>query len=469
MIQNAPADVVPEAELQGSQREADDASRGSAIKLGAEVIGRVLAVATTLLVARLLGVEAFGLFAALSGAAVIAAEAADLGLQATAARALVAGTLSLRGMLRAKLACSGAVVLAAALAFAAWPLFATLLLYFVLAGWSEFLGVALRARGARVSEAAVILCLRASALALAAPALVAGYGPLGLAAALAASTLPAIALGSGLLRRTRPAAAEPVDDRVGPLLRASFPLGVNGGLALVSLRLEVMLLGALRGGGPAGVYAAALRFVEPLLLVPGAVAGGAMPALTREALRGGGPVRERTALTTALLAVPAAAGLALAGPGLVVFLLGDAFGPAAAPLRILALALPALFMNAILLHALIAAGRATWLPRLTAVRLVIAFALALVLIPRLGATGAAAGLVAAEAALLVLASRACAEAGFPVSVARPLALACLASLPMAAAVAAVASGPLAAVAVGVTVYAATLALARRLALHVRYS
>jgi hypothetical protein len=78
-------------------------------------------------------------------------------------------------------------------------------------------------------------------------------------------------------------------------------------------------------------------------------------------------------------------------------------------------------------------------------------------------------LVAAEAALLVLASRACAEAGFPVSVARPLALACLASLPMAAAVAAVASGPLAAVAVGVTVYAATLALARRLALHVRYS
>jgi O-antigen/teichoic acid export membrane protein len=462
------AQSVHEAVPSGPFREADEATRGSAIKLAAEVAGRALAVATTLVAARLLGVEAFGVFAALAGAAVIVAEAADLGLLALAPRALVAGTASLRAMLQAKLALSALVAALAVALHPAWPLFALLVLYFVLAGWTEFLGVALRARGARLREAWVILGGRAAALACALPALLSGRGPLGLAAALAASTLPAIAFGALLLGRTRPPAPEAPGPGVAPLLRASLPLGVNGGLALVSLRLEVMLLGLLRGGGPAGAYAAALRFVEPLLLVPSAVAGGAMPGLTREALRGAAGVRERTALSGALLAVPAGAGLALLGPELAVWLLGEAYATAAAPLRILALALPALFMNSILLHALIAAGRAAWLPRLTGLRLAVAAALALVLVARFGAAGAASGFVAAELVLLLLASRATRHARFAVPVARPLLLGVLASIPMAATVAAAASPPLASVAIGLAVYAATLSIAWRLSPHVRY-
>jgi len=68
---------------------ADDASRGSAIKLGAELLGRLLALATTLLVARVLGVSDFGLFAVLSGIAVLVAELSDLGLQGIAVQSLV--------------------------------------------------------------------------------------------------------------------------------------------------------------------------------------------------------------------------------------------------------------------------------------------------------------------------------------------------------------------------------------------
>jgi O-antigen/teichoic acid export membrane protein len=351
----------------------------------------------------------------------------------------------------------------------AWPLLALLLLYFALAGWSEFLGVALRARGARSREAAVILCQRAAALAFALPMLLSGRGVLALAGALAASALPAIAWAGVSLRGTRPTTPGAPDPGILRLLRHSFPLGMNGGLALVCLRLEVMLLGLLRGAGAAGVYAAALRCVEPLLLVPSAVAGGAMPAMTREALRGAGPVRERTGLTAALLAVPASIGLALAGPGLIVLLLGEEYRPAGEPLRILALALPALFMNGILLHALIAAGRGWWLPRLTGARLALAAVLSAALIPSLGAPGAAAGFVLSEVALLVLAARACSRAGFAVPVARPLALGVLASLPMAAAVASVAARPIAAVAVGLLVYAASLGLAKRLSPHVRHS
>ena len=53
-------------------------------------------------------------------------------------------------------------------------------------------------------------------------------------------------------------------------------------------------------------------------------------------------------------------------------------------------------MNVVLLHALIAAGRAAWLPRLTAARVALSCAAALAFIPRWGAVGAAGGVLAAE-------------------------------------------------------------------------
>ena len=58
-----------------------------------------------------------------------------------------------------------------------------------------------------------------------------------------------------------------------------------------------------------------------------------MPALTREALRGGEGVRRRTAGTMALVAAPAAVGLALVAGGVVALLFGGAYadGRGAAP------------------------------------------------------------------------------------------------------------------------------------------
>ena len=168
--------------------EAREATRGSAIKLGAELLGRVLALVTSLLIARGLGPADFGVFAFLSGVAVLLSEVGDAGLQGTAQRALVAHTLSLRAMLRAKaLLLAVALAAAAALALGSQVLLAPLVLYYLLAGWSEFLGVALRARGRRGSEAATILCLRAATLSLVVLVFVRGLGLSGLAWALAAS------------------------------------------------------------------------------------------------------------------------------------------------------------------------------------------------------------------------------------------------------------------------------------------
>jgi len=467
---------------------ADDASRGSAIKLGAELLGRLLALATTLLVARVLGVADFGLFAVLSGIAVLVAELSDLGLQGIAVQSLVSGALPLSALVRAKARLTaGLLAIASVVAFpqalswsaalvpAAWrpsweaalghgPLLFPLVVYSATSNWTELLGIALRVRGRRGLEAAIIVTFRAVGLVLVAAALWSGTGLRGLVWALAVSALPPLALGVVFLRANATSESRPprMEIGVGRTLKASAPLAVNGVLAILSLRIELLTLALFRGSLEAGLFAAALKVIELMNVLPAAIAAGAMPALTREAASGADPVRRRTAATVALLAAPAAAGLVLVAPG-VVALLGEGYDAAAVPLRILAPALLALFMNTVLLHALIAAGRARRVPVLTAARVAAATALALVLVPRFGAAGAAAGFLLAELLLLALATRACAGAGFEVPVARPLLAALGVTVPMAAAVALAGAGTIASVLVGVVTYGLTLMIARRLA------
>ena len=451
--------------------EAAEATRGSAIKLAAEVASRFLTLATTVLLARGLSVEDYGAYGTLSLVGVLVAEVAEFGLQSTAARALVAGTSSLRSLVRARAAllvsvASCVVALAPllpGLGLVDRPLVSVLCLlffYFALSAWGEFLGVALRCRGARVHEALLLTCLRAGGLALTAVALAVRAGLHGVAWALALSPLPALALGSWFLHRHGPAGVAP-DTGVRDVLRASAPLAVHAGLLLLSPRVEFLVLSAVRETRERALFFAAVQVFWFLGMVPSAVAAGAMPALTREAIGGGKAVRQRTAATMALLGVPAAVGLAFVAPG-VLAVFGEEYVRATAWLRALAVAVVPLFMNALLTWALIASGRSGLLPRLTATRVAVAFVLAAVLVPSFGAAGAAAGLVCAETALLLLEARACAEAGFAVPILRPVALALGASVPMGLAVYGVGPSLVWAVATGALTYAATLAAFWRL-------
>jgi O-antigen/teichoic acid export membrane protein len=417
---------------------------------------------TTVAIPRVLGVEGAGTFGALSAVALVAAEAADLGLQGTASQALVAGTLSLRAMVRAKLLISGAVLLAALLLVPWASVFAPLVIFFTLAGWSEFLGLALRARGRAFLETLVIFCLRAAGLLTIGLVILTGPTMPLVAWAAAASPLPPIVLGMWLLRGTKPMHDHvPPEPKTSAILRSALPLAVNGGLALVSLRIELLAVKLFRGAYEAGLFFLALRVIEFLNGVSSAVCAGAMPALTREALRGEGPVRRRTGFTAALLAAPALLGLLLVAPEVIVLLGGRSFAGGASALRVMSLSLLPLFLNAVLLHSLIAVGRAGLLPRLTLVRVTSATLLALVLVPRFGAMGGAFGFLVSEIILLALAARACASARFPVPVVKPILVGVAAALPMAALVATAGGGLLLSVALGFLAYSLTLALGWR--------
>jgi O-antigen/teichoic acid export membrane protein len=465
--------MTPESrERARAAAEADDATRGSAIKLAAEIGSRLLLLATTLLLARGLVVEEYGAYGRLSAYALLLAELAELGLQLTATRALVAGTMSLRALVRARLALflvfAILIVLVAGLvaggphAGRLQPLvLALLVFYFALSGWGEFLGVALRCRGARVQEALVLLVLRAVGLALVAVLLDRGRDLTAVAAGLAVSPVPALMLGAWLLRRGRPALAAP-EASVPSVLLASAPLAVYSGLLLLSPRVEFIVFSMIRDDHATGLFFASVQVLWFLAMMPAAIAAGAMPALTREALEGGATVRQRTATTLALLAAPAGVGLILVAPGMLGLLFGSEYQVAAPSLRVLGLAVVPVFMNGLVTWSLIAAGRSSWLPGLVAIRVAAAFAFAWTLVPRFGAPGAAAGLVLAECLLLLLGVRAGVAARFAVPVGRAIVVALLATLPMALAVWGVRDTLVLALGVGVLTYAATLAAAWQL-------
>jgi O-antigen/teichoic acid export membrane protein len=450
-----------------SASEADDATRGSAIKLAAEVVSRLLTLATTFLLARQLGVEDYGRFAKLSIYALLLAELGELGLQNLASRVLVARTIALRSLVRARLGLATVLGLVAVASAAFDAPLALLVAWFALSGWGEFLGVALRCRRRRLEEALLLLVLRASGLVAVAAALALGTGLAGVTASLALSPLPALALGAWWLERPLEG---PAGERlaVRGVLAASAPLAVHGGLLLLSPRVEFLVLTWFRPDQEVGLCGAALTVFWFLSMVPSAIAAGAMPALTREAVRGDGPVRRRTAGTMALLAAPAALGLALVARPFAVLWWGGGYAPAdyaatATPLRILAIAVPPLFLNWLLSASLIAAGRASYLPRLTATRVALAFVLALVLVPRFGGVGAASGLAISEWTLCGLGGLACRLVDFRVPLLKPIAVGLLLALPMALAVNGTSDHLVIAVAVGALTWGATLAAAWHLA------
>ncbi len=100
---------------------------------------------------------------------------------------------------------------------------ALLVAWFALSGWGEFLGVALRCRGARRLEAALLVVLRGGALLLAGVALPVGAGLRGVTVALAVSPLPALVLGAAGPGRTSASGSSVAPTLSSPGIQPQWP------------------------------------------------------------------------------------------------------------------------------------------------------------------------------------------------------------------------------------------------------
>jgi O-antigen/teichoic acid export membrane protein len=171
-----------------------------------------------------------------------------------------------------------------------------------------------------------------------------------------------------------------------------------GSLArFLNFRIDQILMGLLTTEAALGIYAVAVNASEMLLYLPAATATALLPAASR-ADPGRRALQTLQAFRSAALVTTGAIGVAaLLGPLLLPLVFGSAFRPSVEPFLwllpgALGFAAVAVFSNALI------ASRSPGLSSLgPVVSLVVGVALDLVLIPRFGATGAAA---AASAAFL---------------------------------------------------------------------
>jgi O-antigen/teichoic acid export membrane protein len=241
--------------------------------------------------------------------------------------------------------------------------------------------------------AALALTVQGSLLALCALLLAAQTVAAGLAAAACVFFIPSFVM------RWRVTRAELI-----VVLRTALPLAGLSTLAIVSQRLNILMLSTITGDTATGWFSAAARVVEGLKIGHYAVLGALFPALARLMRPGeSGPPRLSAAQTLrpALIRLLALAiGLALSVTVLASPLVGLIYGPRFAPsvgaLQILVWSLIPYTLTAVISLRLVTLGAEGVVLKGVVAGLVISLILYGLLIPRFGLMGACWGMLAAE-------------------------------------------------------------------------
>lgn len=243
--------------------------------------------------------------------------------------------------------------------------------------------------------------------ALVAVALALGAGVLGVSAAAALSSAGAAVSVVVLLHRrhdVRPGVDTPALRRHGrALFQAAGPLFAADALSQVHGRGAQLILQFARGTAEVGTYTAARRLVEGLHLLPAAFAIALFPRLVaawreqpqRFPARLGVGLRFTAALAAAVLV-----GGTLWAEEIMVFLFGHRYAGSIPVFQVLLGALAVMMLNAVATLALIAAGRERAYAAVLAAAALVNIAVNLALAPGLGGVGAAWASLASEAVLL---------------------------------------------------------------------
>jgi O-antigen/teichoic acid export membrane protein len=381
--------------------------------LGADFIARGLAAVATILVVRALAPAEFGQIAYALATAVVVGVAVDLGLSYLLVRevssapergpSLLGSVLRLQGLLSVAIFGGGALLAATgtlrgpaepavlALGFAVVaantvtrPFEATLSGY----GRAHLVTVAHTVRGVSLVTLTAVAVLvdptPASALLAALAAEVVG-----------AATIWTLTAG----RVAPPSLAQAIDMR--SMLRRAVPFALFAGFALLYLRIDTIMLGALSSDDEVGSYGVAVRVVETVVAVPSFFGAAFLATVAQGDLERAGVRTERALRLLLLVCVPLAFALgAVAGP-IVQLVGGDDYDRAAEVLVRLSPMIALFGAYTVLANLQIALDRTVVLVWISVGGVALKIALNAWAIPEWGATGAAATVVAAEAAVVV--------------------------------------------------------------------
>ncbi len=379
-------------------------------KAGSDLIGKAALFAILLVAARAVSLEDFGLFSLASTLGWILSVGTDFGLQVYAAREIVHTPSNVsaivRPILRLRFALSSAAaVVTLALAFAWLPpreaaAFTIIVCAYLASGLVEFLNYVYRAVSRTDIESTLALAQRLGSLAAALFLL--RLSPTLWSLAIALSVPAAVALAVSLTVTTRlggDAAAGAVTVRAfafSTFARDVFPLGAGIVLSALYFRLDLFLVEYWRGIGEVALYNAVFRLVEALRLFPAAILAVLLPVVFKE------PTTRfvlRLSIGLTVFGLLVTAVLYPLVPRVLDLTYGSRFLEGAAPFRVLLLAFPLLALNYGLTHAIIGQGGQRRFAAGCAAGLAANLALNALMIPRLGATGAAWATLGTEAFL----------------------------------------------------------------------
>ncbi|MBV9120962.1 MAG: oligosaccharide flippase family protein, partial [Chloroflexi bacterium] len=232
----------------------------------------------------------------------------------------------------------------------------------------------------------------------------AGWDILGLAAAaFLTNVFTAGLLGFLLAQRLGPFRARFDSALIRTVLRGAYPIMLNQLLVVLFFKIDVPILRAFRSNDEVGIYGAAYKFVDALLVIPATFVPAVFPILSRQATSQRDALKRGYELALKILLIvslPLLAGFEVFAGDIIAGFYGEKFAASAVALRILMLFLPFSYINGLTQYVLVALERQQTMLRFFAVTAVFNVAVNLALIPRFGFVAASAVTAASEVVLL---------------------------------------------------------------------
>ncbi len=192
------------------------------------------------------------------------------------------------------------------------------------------------------------------------------------------------------------------------LLKESYPLGLANLFTLAYVKLDILMLAAMRGDEAVGIYAAAYRLIGSLTILPTAILGSLFPLISqyaRTAPEALPRIFQKSLNVLMMLALPVAVGGTVFSREIIALVYGERFADAAGVFRILSWAVAFSFLSYLLTSALNAMGRQCVYLALTAAMTVLNVGLNWMWIPRYGYMGAAVATLITECTLMLVGLR----------------------------------------------------------------
>lgn len=189
------------------------------------------------------------------------------------------------------------------------------------------------------------------------------------------------------------------------IIRHSVPVALAGSAEVVNLRADNVFVASISGSGSAGIYSAAYNLYY-FAMVPGYAATlGVFPTLSRTSRCAQSQftgLLKRIGAFTGLVGLFCALALAFQAESFVAMLYSYEFHAAVTPVQILALAIPFVVLNRLMVQALNASDRQHWTFRATGTGALFNVIGNLLLVPYYGYVGASVTTVFTEALVLAI-------------------------------------------------------------------